>query len=285
MLEQTLKQCFIVTPIGNDQSATRRAADGLIKAVLRPTLKEMGFEAHVAHEISLSGSISNQVIKHLLEDDLVIANLTELNPNVMYELAVRHCTGLPIVVITETSTKLPFDVLGERTIFFSNDMHGVVDLAPALRAAITSAMAPGALPDNPVYRVTEQRVLREAVKPDDAQAAVLQQLEALQDDVRTLRRIQTEGVAQEPLRRRRFGYMVEVKGTDQDVQNFLGLLTAELPAGSSVAFANDAEPRPGSNVRYISMWTDASVESSKLHYVASVSNVVLPGYQRLEREA
>ena len=110
------KSCFVVTPIGADNSETRRAADGLIKAVIKPILDELDIETYVAHEISDPGSITNQVIKHILEDDLVVANLTELNPNVMYELAVRHCAGRPFVVLAEKETRLPFDIAQERNL-------------------------------------------------------------------------------------------------------------------------------------------------------------------------
>ena len=173
------KKCFIVTPIGSDASTTRRAADGLINAVMKPVLEKLGFQTFVAHEIASPGSITRQVIEHIVYDDLVIANLSELNPNVMYELAVRHCVGLPIVVLAENGTRLPFDISDERTVFFQNDMYGVVDLAPRLEAAIDAALIIGE-PDNPVYRVTQSRVLRESVEPDDAQAFLIRKLDYIE---------------------------------------------------------------------------------------------------------
>jgi len=177
------RKCFVVTPIGPDGSQTRRAADGLIAAVIEPTLSKLNFETFVAHKIDAPGSITRQVIEFLLSADLVVANLTELNPNVMYEVAVRHCTGKPIVVMAEHGTKLPFDLSDERTVFFHNDMHGAMDVRPALESAIASALTL-AEPDNSVYRASQTKVMREATKPNDPNSFILEKLEQLESAIR-----------------------------------------------------------------------------------------------------
>jgi len=178
----TKRTCFVVTPIGIDGSSTRRAADGLVSAVIEPTLEGLNFETIVAHRIDAPGSITRQVIEYLLNADLVVANLTELNPNVMYEVAVRHCVGLPIVVMAEHGTKLPFDLSDERTVFFHNDMHGSVDVRPALSKAIQSALSLQE-PDNPVFRVAQSKVMREATKPNDPNSFILEKLERLESAI------------------------------------------------------------------------------------------------------
>jgi len=52
----------------------------------------------------------------------------------MYELALRHCLGTPLITIADKETSLPADIISERTIFYYNDAKGVLELRQALTA-------------------------------------------------------------------------------------------------------------------------------------------------------
>jgi len=49
-----------------------------------------------ADKISEPGIITTQIIGHIVDAELVIADLTDKNPNVFYELAIRHAIRNPI---------------------------------------------------------------------------------------------------------------------------------------------------------------------------------------------
>lgn len=126
------EQCFIITPIGDENSEIRRHIEGIIDAVIKPALEDQ-YKIEVAHRISTPGSITKQIIEAIYNSKLVIANLTNCNPNVMYELALRHGIGKPVIMIAEDGTRLPSDVMMQRTIFYRNDAMGVLKLREDLR--------------------------------------------------------------------------------------------------------------------------------------------------------
>lgn len=179
--EEQKKKCFVIMPVGDDGSSTRRASEGVLDSAIKPVLENLGFEVIPPHRMSKPGSITDQVIQNLLEDDLVVANLMGLNPNVMYELAVRHATCLPIVVIADDDTDLPFDVAGERALFYTDDMMGVEQLKTKLKVLVEAAMKDKD-PDNPIYRVARKPVLKD-ISPDEPQEYLIRKLDQLQSAV------------------------------------------------------------------------------------------------------
>ncbi|MCI9403714.1 MAG: hypothetical protein HFF04_08595 [Oscillospiraceae bacterium] len=126
------KKCFIITPIGSENEPIRRHIEGIIDAAIIPALGDQ-YDVVVAHRINVTGTITKQVIAEIYNADLVIANLTGKNPNVMYELAFRHCLGTPLISIADQETNLPADIISERTIFYVNDAKGVLELQENLR--------------------------------------------------------------------------------------------------------------------------------------------------------
>lgn len=72
-----------------------------------------------------------------MEDDLVVADLTEHNPNVFYELAIRHARRKPVIHIISEGEKIPFDVANSRTIYFNHrDLDSVVDSKQKMKEQI-----------------------------------------------------------------------------------------------------------------------------------------------------
>ncbi|WP_315074107.1 hypothetical protein [uncultured Clostridium sp.] len=175
-MEAIKKNCFVITPIGENNSEIRRHIDGVINAAIRPALSE-NYEVRVAHEFTSPGSINKQVIVEIYNSDLVIANLTNLNPNVMYELAIRHALKKPVIMIMEEGNiKLPFDVVAERTIFYKNDFQGVLDLKNEI---IKAEMALNDINiSNPIFDalnsfVADESLIKNIESKDKGQADVL----------------------------------------------------------------------------------------------------------------
>ncbi len=218
MADKTTKKCFVVTPIGSAESAIRRGAQGLLDAVIKPVLAAQGFEVFVAHEISSPGSITKQVIQHLLEDDLIIANLTGLNPNVMYELAVRHAKRLPVVCLAEDSTDLPFDISDERTLFYKNDMTGVEALKPKLEEAVKAAVK-DKQPDNPIYRAARSLIIRESSEMKDTDRYILDRLDSIESVLSRLSRTRKRPIP-ERSEKECTGLRVIAKGDNESLQIF-----------------------------------------------------------------
>lgn len=121
MAEEEQKHCFIIGPIGSPDSDIRNAADYFREDIVKATLGDQ-YEVKRADDYSSAGNITSQVIVAIKNADLIIADLTNRNANVYYELGVAHSYVkhvIPAINIDVDSSSLPFDNLTERTIHYS----------------------------------------------------------------------------------------------------------------------------------------------------------------------
>jgi hypothetical protein len=221
------KTCFVITPIGNVDSQQRRKTDGLIESVIRPVIQELGGAASASHEASDSGSITTRIIERLLEDDLVIANLTGLNPNVMYELAIRHAVKKPVVMIAEEKTNLPFDIVDQRTIYYIDDLAGAKNLSKHLADACISAIAEP-IPDNPIFHAIAISAMRKQPVASDVNELLLGRFESIEQQIGKLGESFNKSLPRIEMRASEHVFTVEVgKNSPEEV---IAALREKFPA-------------------------------------------------------
>ena len=108
--------CFYISPIGDEGTEHRQHADLFLGSIVEPALEEFGLKVVRADKIGKPGMITAQIIEHILKAKLVVADMSYHNPNVFYELCLRHACRLPTVQITRKADKIPFDLDQFRTI-------------------------------------------------------------------------------------------------------------------------------------------------------------------------
>lgn len=166
------KVCFFIAPIGDAKSDDpeirkhRQHSDTILNQYVRRALDEQGLTVVRADEITEAGMISRQIIEYILRSGLVIADLSYHNPNVFYELCLRHVTGKPTVHLIKKGDRIPFDIGNFRTIQIGlDDVHDAIAELDTHRAEIANyvraAMVSSDSADNPIRTYYPKAVFRE----------------------------------------------------------------------------------------------------------------------------
>ena len=133
--------CFYITPIGEDGSEQRKHSDMLLESIVSPVLEEYGLKAVRADKIDKPGIITNQILDYITKSKMVIADLSYHNPNVFYELAVRHMEGRPSIHLIRSCDKIPFDIGNFRTITMDlTDIYSFVPQMETYKSQISSQL-------------------------------------------------------------------------------------------------------------------------------------------------
>ncbi len=113
------KKCFFICPIGEDNSPERKRSDQIMEHILYPMFEKNDCEVVRSDKIASLNKINDDIVFHLENDELAIADLTGHNPNVFYEVGYRHAKRLPVIHIAENGTTLPFDISSHRILFYN----------------------------------------------------------------------------------------------------------------------------------------------------------------------
>ncbi len=108
--------------------------DILYEDVIKVQCDKQGFNAVRADEFYTSNSILQDIIREISNASIIIADITMDNPNVFYELGYAHALQKPTILLADVDQRerLPFDISGYRTIFYSNTIGGKKDIEERL---------------------------------------------------------------------------------------------------------------------------------------------------------
>ncbi|MDS9208612.1 hypothetical protein RLM46_06325 [Streptococcus pneumoniae] len=134
----TEKICFIVTAIGESGTPTRERADNVYRYLIAPVCEELGYKPVRVDHVNAVDNINETVINYLKTAPMVIADMTDHNPNAFYELGFRQARELPLVPIIKVGERLPFDVITTRTVFYDTDVAKIEDSKENLKSKILS---------------------------------------------------------------------------------------------------------------------------------------------------
>src|SRR5213076_2267560 len=105
---------FVAMPFGNKEGID---FNKIYSDLIKPALESVGFEVFSADEEMRAGDIRTDMFQELLLADLVVADLSIDNPNVWYELGVRHALRRRgVIQIQGKRDYLPFDVYVDRVL-------------------------------------------------------------------------------------------------------------------------------------------------------------------------
>jgi hypothetical protein len=134
--------CFVLSSIGAENSQIRKLADEKFDLIYEPVCDELNYTIQRSDKETSPNLISRDIIARIINSEMVIADVSDLNPNVFYELAVRNAVKKPVVVVKKVNQALPFDIFDKRAISIDmNDNRQWIEARTRLKDYMKSAEA------------------------------------------------------------------------------------------------------------------------------------------------
>ena len=184
------KTCFVISPIGDEGSEIRKNSNDVFKHIIAPAAEANGLVAVRSDMFSTPGIITSQIIRHILNDRMVIADLTNQNANVFYELALRHAFRKPVVQVIEADQRIPFDVQSTRVVKYRLDLDSVAKAREQISLQIESSLLPQFEVESPLTIVAKIDELTRSTMPETQviMQTLSDQIENMNKDLSEIRR-------------------------------------------------------------------------------------------------
>jgi O-acetyl-ADP-ribose deacetylase (regulator of RNase III) len=156
--------CFVIMPFGEKADVDGKVVefDKVYKYLIKNTIEALDIDCVRCDEIDEAGWIHRKMFEHVYAADIAVVDITQLNPNVFYELGVRHAVAdRTTVLIKQAKTKTPFNVSGLNIIEYdSSDLESVEEAKKKIANHVQNGLRIQRR-DSPVQEVLGLRVVKE----------------------------------------------------------------------------------------------------------------------------
>ena len=132
------KTCFVIMPISDHPDYTQGHFKRVYEYIIKPACHRAGYEAIRADDTVKANDIVSDIIKKIIDSDMAICDMSSRNPNVFYELGLRHAFNLKTTLIKDKKTSRAFDIAGLRSVEYDESLR--VDEVEKAITAIANAI-------------------------------------------------------------------------------------------------------------------------------------------------
>lgn len=122
-MEKETKSCFIIMPISDQDGYDKGHFNRVYEHLIKPACMKAGFKPIRADEEVKTNYIVVDIIRKILDSEMVLCDLSAKNPNVLYELGLRQAFNRKVVLIKDKKTNRIFDIQGLRTIDYDENLR------------------------------------------------------------------------------------------------------------------------------------------------------------------
>lgn len=144
------KKCFVIMPFSETDSLDEQKWTEIFEHIIKPAVEESG----LGYECKRYGLGRANIVKDILEElsgaNVVIADLTDDNPNVLWELGVRHVLKRRTTLISQDKKFIPSDLKDYPVIPYDQTKAGFDKFKDDLKKKLEDIEADPDKPDSPV---------------------------------------------------------------------------------------------------------------------------------------
>lgn len=138
LLTSSSNLCFVIMPFNPKYELVYRQ-------LIAPAAKEFGLEVLRTHDIYAPGVITEQIRAAIHQSRICVADISDTNPNVLYEVSIARTLGKPTILLSREVDQIPSDLRTFRVVGYTLDRREIDKSSEQLRNEIRQVLGRGRL--------------------------------------------------------------------------------------------------------------------------------------------